>query len=97
MFYNEDLVINSEIIWSFSKIKEELSDAYPNGKSLTEHLTTIDGLYTWKIEFYPNGKDAETKNKLYVSLTLINVKDGAETNVDAECNYYLICKVKVKS
>lgn len=97
MFDNEDLVINSEIIWSFSKIKEELSDAYPNGKSLTEHLTTIDGLYTWKIEFYPNGKDAETKNKLYVSLTLINVKDGAETNVDAECNYYLICKVKVKS
>ncbi len=62
----EELRINSEIIWNFDDVNKELISAYPNGKSITECLVTIDGLYTWEIEFFPNGKDLESLNHLYL-------------------------------
>jgi hypothetical protein len=93
MHENDELLINSEIIWTFENVDKELLGAYPNGKSLTENIITIDGLYTWKIDFYPNGKDSETVDKIYVSLTLAEAKSEATvTDVDAECNYYIINK-----
>ncbi len=93
----EELLINSELIWTFDDVNKELIQAYPNGKSLSENLITIDGLYTWKVDVYPNGKDTNSKDKLYVSITLVNVKTGIESNVDAECNYYIINKGQNKN
>ena len=90
---DEELRINSEIIWNFGNVDKELLSAYPNGTSLTESLITIDGLYTWEVEFFPNGKDLETLNKLYVSLKLMDIKEGLSSDVNAECNYYIINKV----
>ncbi len=91
----EELRINSEIIWNFDDVNKELISAYPNGKSITECLVTIDGLYTWEIEFFPNGKDMESLNHLYVSLKLKNIKEGVPDDVNAECNYYIINKVSL--
>lgn len=88
---DDEPALNSELIWSFNNVKTQLLDAYPNGKSLTDILTTVDGLYEWQIDFYPNGTDSKN-NKLSVRLTLKNVKDGLSNDVDAECNYYLINK-----
>lgn len=93
---DEDVQINSEIIWNFNNVDKELLAAFPNGKSLSESLKTIDDLYTWKIEFYPNGKNLESMNKLYVTLTLTDVKEGTSAEVNAECNYYIINKVCCK-
>ena len=95
--HEEDLLINSEIIWTFENVDKELLKMYPNGKSLAEDVITIDGLYTWKVEFYPNGKDKSSEDKLYISITLVNVKTGVESDVDAECNYYLINKDKKRN
>jgi hypothetical protein len=92
---DEDLQINSEIIWTFTNVESELLNAYPNGTPLSENLTTIDDLYTWKVDFYPNGKNDDSMNKIYVGLTLIATKEGvSDQNVDAECIYYVINKVK---
>ncbi len=94
---DEELQINSEIIWNFDDVNKELISVYPNGKSITESLVTIDGMYTWEIEFFPNGKDLESNDHLYVSLKLKDIKEGLSDDVDAECNYYIINKViKVK-
>ena len=52
---DEDQSIHSEIIWTFNDVDRELLKRFPNGQSLTEELVTIDGAYTWRIDFYPNG------------------------------------------
>lgn len=90
---DEDLQINSEIIWTFTNVENELMTAYPNGQALSENLITIDNLYTWKVDFYPNGKNEDSMNQVYIGLTLVNVKEGVDPTVNAECNYYMINKV----
>ena len=93
---DEDLQINSEIIWTFTNVESELLNAYPNGTPLSENLTTIDDLYTWKVDFYPNGKNDDSMNKIYVGLTLIATKEGvSDQNVDAE-NLTIAQKIKRK-
>ena len=91
---DDEPLLNSEISWSFTNVHSQLLDAYPNGKALTDILTTVDGLYEWQIDFYPNGLNSKD-NKINVVLTLKSVKDGQE--VDAECNYYFIDKSSNKN
>ena len=85
---DEDDVINTEVVWGFRNIKTEVLNAYPNGKCISEQVVTIGGENTWKIEFYPNGKDASTIDKITVVITLIKSNDKSLlAQTDAECNY----------
>jgi hypothetical protein len=89
---DEDLSINSEIIWTFNDVDKELLKAYPNGQALTEELVTIDGEHTWRVEFYPNGKDLKTYGYIILCVQLVNAKganddDVVSKHVDAECNF----------
>lgn len=52
---DEDQSIHSEIIWTFNDVDRELLKSFPNGHCLSEELVTIDGAFTWRIDFYPNG------------------------------------------
>lgn len=81
---NEDL-ISSEVIWTFEDVDRELLRAYPNGKALSEEISTIDGMYTWRIDFYPNGKDLKTFGNLILSVSLISSKAANKAPIDAEC------------
>lgn len=90
---DEDQSINSEIIWTFNDVDKELLKAYPNGKAMVEDIVTIDGAYTWRVEFYPNGKDLKTFGFVVLSVQLINAPDdddddaATERQVEAECNF----------
>ena len=85
---DEDEAIKTEILWSFRNIKDELLDPYPNGRCITENLNTIGGENTWKIEFYPNGKDLATLNKVTIVITLTKSNDKSLlSQTEAECNF----------
>jgi hypothetical protein len=85
---DEDEALTTEVLWSFRNIKQELLDPYPNGRCITENLNTIGGENTWKIEFYPNGKDSTTLNKITVVITLTKSNDKSLLlQTEAECNF----------
>ena len=85
---DEDEGLKTEVMWSFRSIKSEVLDAYPNGKCLSEQLNTIGAENTWKVDFYPNGKDSLTLNKVTVVLTLTKSNDKSLlAQTEAECNY----------
>ena len=83
---NEDL-ISSEVIWTFDDVERELLKQYPNGKALSEEVMTINGMFTWRIDLYPNGRDLKTFGKLVLSVTLIKAKKYSFLPVDAECSF----------
>jgi hypothetical protein len=91
---DEDCSINSELIWQFNDVDKELLKAYPNGKALTERLISIGGLYTWRIDFYPNGRDHRTYGNIVVSVSLENTRAYDKKPVEAECNFNLLNKMK---
>ena len=83
--------VTSELILTFGNVKRDLIDSYPPGSKLADVLETING-QLWKIEFYPNGKEASVGN-MSVIVTFLGEKAGlARTNkqhVDALCYYSL--------
>jgi hypothetical protein len=91
---DEDLSINSELIWQFNDVDKELLKAYPNGKSLTERVISIGGLYTWRVDFYPNGRDHRTYGNIVVSVSLENSRAYDKKPIEAECNFNLFNKMK---
>jgi hypothetical protein len=85
---DEDDGLNSEVVWTFNNFKKEVLDAYPNGRCISEQLITIGGESTWKIDFYPNGKDGLTFKKIVVVITLIKSNDKSLLEkTEAECNF----------
>lgn len=83
---NDDLM-SSEVIWTFSDVEQELLRAYPNGKALSERVVTIDGIFTWRIDFYPNGKDLKSFGVIIVAVTLEKVNGRNVKPVDADCTF----------
>jgi hypothetical protein len=91
---DEDLAINSELIWQFNDVDKELLRAYPNGRALTERVISIGGLYTWRVDFYPNGRDHRTYGNIVVAVSLENTRAYDRKPVEAECNFNLFNKMK---
>lgn len=90
-YYNDDedeISLNSEVLWTFKNFKKEVLDAYPTGRCISEQLVTVGGDSTWKVDFYPNGKDNLTAKKITVVITLIKSKERSLlVKTEAECNY----------
>lgn len=91
---DEDVSINTEVIWMFNDVDKELLKAYPNGKSLSERLVSIGGLYTWRVDLYPNGKDNRTYGNIVIAVTLEDVKGYDKKLTDAECSFSFLNKMK---
>ena len=91
---DEDLSINSEVIWAFNDVEKDLLKTFANGKCLSEQIISIGGLYTWRVDFYPNGRDHRTYGNVVVVITLQNMKGYDKTPVEAECNFTLLNKMK---
>lgn len=91
---DEDVAINSELIWTFNDVDKDLLKAYPNGKALSERLVSIGGLYTWRVEFYPNGRDHRTYGNIVVAVSLEGMKGYDRKPVEAECTFSLVNKMK---
>lgn len=81
---DENEVINTELIWSFDNVQTQLVQKYPLGKAYSETLACPDKAYEWQVDFYPNGRDNITKNKICLVVKLLS---GELNTVDAECQY----------
>lgn len=87
--YKDDMIddiITSEAIWTFDNVEEELLKPYPNGKYLSEEIQTIGG-ETWRVDFYPNGKDLKTFGQIILCVTLIKSKNTTNSTINAECSF----------
>ena len=89
----DDISINSDIIWSFFNVQEQLLNKFPSGKCFSERLSTINGL-EWQIDLYPNGKDKLLAGSMVVELTLLKMPDDSGVEIDAECHWSLVNKNK---
>ena len=88
---DDEISVSSEIIWSFSNFKKQVLDICPNGKSISEQLITVGGEQTWKVDFFPNGKDFLTNKKLSVVLTLVKTNDkNLLVQTEAVCTYRIL-------
>lgn len=83
-----DDLVNSEVIWTFLNVKKELIDSYPTGTSYTEILKTING-QSWKIDFYPNGKDEESCGCVDLLITFLIDKEKNRKKINANCYFML--------
>ena len=83
---NDD-IITSEAIWSFDNVEKELLRAYPNGQAISEEIQTIGGGHTWRVDFYPNGKDLKTFGQIILCVTLIKCASENTDSVQAECSF----------
>ncbi len=83
-----DDLVNSEVIWTFLNVKKELIDSYPTGTSYTEILKTING-QSWKIDFYPNGKDEESNGCVDLLITFLIDKEKNRKKINANCYFML--------
>lgn len=73
MMYDDDSSTNSEIIWTFNNVKQDLVDRYHTGKALSDILVTTTG-QVWSISFYPNGKEKNSNGKMDLFIQLIENK-----------------------
>lgn len=83
--FNDD-IITSEAIWTFDNVEEELLQSYPNGKYLSEEIQTIGG-ETWRVDFYPNGKDLKSFGQIILCVTLIRSSKKNLVPLNAECSF----------
>jgi len=80
----DDSSISSDVILSFTSVKDQLLNKYPNGKFYSEKLETINGL-KWEIRLYPNGKTRDLNENMDIELILLstNITD-LNASVEAE-------------
>ncbi len=83
-----DDLVNSEVIWTFLNVKKELIDSCPTGTSYSDILKTING-QSWKIDFYPNGKDKESSGCVDLLITFLIDKEKNRKKINANCYFML--------
>ena len=79
-----EIMVSSELIWSFDNTRKDLLRAYPNGQCLNDILQTSNG-QLWNISLYPNGAYPYLSNSIQIFVTLIGSKEANLQSVRAEC------------
>jgi hypothetical protein len=88
---DQDMPLNTELVWLFDNLKKQVVESYPIGEAMTEQLVTAGGDNNWEIAFYPNGKDGEYENKIVLVVTY---KQKNDEDSDAECFYRIFNNVE---
>ena len=91
----DDSSISSDVVLSFTNVKDQLLNKYPNGKFYGEKLETINGL-KWEIRLYPNGKSRDLIENMDIELILLNANSkNLNTSIEAEVRKNSIMKREI--